>query len=81
MASSRDFACRSAKPAINSFDSVNGPSVTTTFSPERRTRAPSALGRHPSVASRTPAFMLSSISFSILAMWSSVGGVFVSTVL
>ena len=55
IASSFELASRIAKPPITSFDSMNGPSVTVTLPPASLTRAPRALGRHPSVATSTPA--------------------------
>src|SRR5688572_27094037 len=81
MACSFERASRIAKPPTSSFASVNGPSVTVILSPDFRTRAPSALGRHPSVEIRVPSFMLFSISFSIREISSRVGGTLRSTVL
>jgi hypothetical protein len=52
MASSLEFARRIANPPTSSFASVKGPSVTVKFPLELRTRAPSALGRQPSVPNR-----------------------------
>src|SRR5215469_14043109 len=75
MASSLEFALRMAKPPTTSFVSINGPSVTLSLSPERRTRAPSALGRQPSVARSQPAFIPSSTSLPMAAISSWVGGV------
>jgi len=40
IASSIDFTCQIQKPAINSFVSAKGPSMTACFPPENRTRAP-----------------------------------------
>jgi hypothetical protein len=51
-----------------------GPSVTVCWPLEKRTRAPSALGRQPSVPSNHPDFVPSSISFPILAISSCEGG-------
>jgi hypothetical protein len=70
-----------AKPPTTSFDSVKGPSVVVTSEPDFRTRAPSALGRHPSVAISQPAVMPISISFPIFSISSGVGGVLVSACL
>src|SRR5262249_10553226 len=58
----------------SSFDSVKGPSVTVTFPPESRTRAPFELGWRPSVASSTPAFVISSRNFPIFSMSSLLAG-------
>src|SRR5712671_322158 len=79
MASSLEFARRMAKPPTSSFDSVKGPSVTLNLPLVERTRAPSALGRQPSVAISQPAFMPSSTSLPIFAMASCDGGTFFST--
>ena len=49
------------------------------FLPSTRTRAPSALGMQPSVASSLPLFIQSSISLPIPAISSGVGGVLRST--
>src|SRR5437868_1325614 len=75
IASSFDLTSKSAKPAISSLVSVKGPSVTVNFPPEYRTRAPFELGMHPSVASSTPALVISSMSFPMLAIVSWLGGV------
>src|SRR5712691_1991387 len=40
MASSIDLTCHSQKPAINSFVSVNGPSITVRLPPDNLTRTP-----------------------------------------
>src|SRR5262245_55346989 len=56
-----------------SFASVNGPSVTVNFPSASRTRTSSALGWNPSVATRTPLFVSSSMSLPIAAMSSGVG--------
>src|SRR6267154_6576533 len=68
-----------AKPPTSSFDSVKGPSVTLTLPLVDRTRAPSALGRQPSVVISQPAFIPSSTSLPILAMAYCDGGTFFST--
>src|SRR5215831_16027916 len=81
MASSFEFALRMANPPTTSLASVKGPSVTLTLSPERLTRAPSAVGKHPSVASSQPALNPSSTNFPIVAISSGVGGVLRSTCL
>src|SRR5437879_4584925 len=64
-----------AKPPTSSLASVKGPSVTLKFPPVRRTRAPSALGRQPSVARRMPDLKDSSISLPIWVISPSLGGV------
>ena len=51
IASSFEFTCHSQNPAMNSFVSANGPSITVRFFPEKRTRAPFELGCKPSPAS------------------------------
>src|SRR6266568_7654936 len=58
-----DFTCHSQKPAISSFVSANGPSITVRLLPENRTRAPFELACSPSAASSTPAFASSSLNF------------------
>ena len=50
------------------------PSSPSSLPLESRTRAPNALGRHPSVASSVPALVMSLMSFSIRAMWSDARG-------
>src|SRR6266853_1729806 len=65
MASSIDLTCHSQKPAINSFVSVNGPSITVRFPSENLTRTPFELARSPSPAGITPAFTSSSLYFHI----------------
>ena len=65
IASSFDFTCQSQKPAISSFVSAKGPSITVRFPPENLTRAPFELGWSPSPASITPAFTSSSLNFPI----------------
>src|SRR5438105_1561299 len=44
IASSFDFTCHNQKPAINSFVSLKGPSITVRFPPENLIRAPFELG-------------------------------------
>src|SRR3989442_15131282 len=56
MASSRVFPCHSQNPAISSFVSAKGPSITVRLLPENLTRAPFELAWSPSAASSTPAF-------------------------
>src|SRR5207244_550886 len=73
IASSFDFTWISQKPAISSFVSVKGPSVTVRSSPENLTRAPLELGWSPSPASITPAFASSSLYFPISVRSSSLG--------
>ena len=73
IASSFDFTCHSQKPAISSFVSANGPSITVRFVPENLTRAPFELGCSPSPASITPAFTSSSLNFPISARSFSSG--------
>src|SRR5438552_1912127 len=63
-----------ANPPVSSFASVNGPSVIATFPPEVRTRV--GFGPRPPVASRMPAFVVSSIRFPISARRAGLGGVF-----
>src|SRR5262249_24338588 len=65
IASSSDLTCQSQKPAINSFVSAKGPSMTVRLLPENRTRLPRELGWSPSPASITPAFTSSSLNFPI----------------
>src|SRR2546422_5942974 len=65
IASAFDFTCHSQKPAISSFVSANGPSITVRLFPENLTRAPFELGLSPSAASSTPAFASSSLYFPI----------------
>src|SRR5215471_1701013 len=64
-ASSIDFTCQSQKPAMSSFDSVNGPSLTVGAPPENFTRLPYDVGRSPSPASMTPALTSSSLNLPI----------------
>ena len=65
IASSFDFTCHSQKPAISSFVSAKGPSITERLFPENFTRAPFEVGWSPSAASSTPAFASSSLYFPI----------------
>src|SRR5579871_726852 len=74
IASCFDAAWMMAKPPTSSLVSANGPSVTTNFPSERRTRAPAEDGRHPSVASSHPARNDSSINFPIASISFCVGG-------
>ena len=67
IASSFDFTCHIQKPAISSFVSANGPSMTVRFAPENLTRAPFELGWRPSPASITPALTSSSLNLPISA--------------
>src|SRR5947208_232281 len=67
ISSSFDFTFQSQKPAISSFVSGKGPSVTMRFSPENLTRAPFELGWSPSPASSTPALASSSLYFPMAA--------------
>src|SRR5262249_4037931 len=73
IASSFDFTCHSQKPAISSFVSVNGPSVTVRSSPENFTRPPLELGWSPSAASITPAFTSCSLYLPIFSRISRSG--------
>src|SRR5688572_9160037 len=73
IASSFDFTWMSQKPAISSFVSAKGPSITVRLDPEKRTRAPFELGCNPSPASITPAFTSSSLNFPISARSFSSG--------
>src|SRR5580658_4245259 len=73
MASSRDLTCQSQKPAMSSFASVKGPSMTVRDLPENLTRAPLELGWRPSMASTTPALMSSLLNLPISAMSSGSG--------
>src|SRR4051794_18999885 len=57
-----------------SFASVKGPSVTVTLPPADLMRKPFELGSRPPVASTTPAFVISSIIWPILAMRPGLGG-------
>jgi hypothetical protein len=72
----RDFDQREATDDF--FDSVKGPSVTAILPLARRTRAPSALGRHPSVESKTPEADISPISLPMSSIVCGLGGPFSS---
>src|SRR5688500_12364142 len=64
-----------ANPAMSSFDSVKGPSITVIFPSVERTRAPPFdAGSSPPVNSTSPDFMAFSTSLLISAMNSGVGG-------
>src|SRR5437870_6061837 len=73
IASFFDFTCQSQKPAISSFVSAKGPSITVRLLPENLTRAPFELGWSPSPASSTPAFTSSSLNFPISVRSCSLG--------
>src|SRR5437667_9705316 len=72
-ASSIDFTCHSQKPAMSSFDSANGPSMTVLCSPENFTRLPFDVGWRPSPSSITPAFTSSSLNVPISVRTFSLG--------
>src|SRR5216683_1109390 len=74
MASCFDFAWMRAKPPTISLASVKGPSVTLNAPSVLRMRAPSALGRQPSVARSVPDLKDSSMNFPISAISPWVGG-------
>src|SRR5262245_4764584 len=74
IASAIVLTSNNAYEATSSFDSVKGPSVTVTFPPSSRTRLPFELGCSPSVASNTPAFVISSMNVPIRSMRSLLGG-------
>src|SRR5260221_856122 len=80
IASALVFTCSKQNPAMSSFVSGHGPSATENRSESIRTRAPFELGRHPSAASSTPPFLMSSMSLPIAAISSWVGGASVSFV-
>src|SRR2546422_10143839 len=65
MASPRAFPRHSQKPAISSFVSAKGPSITVRLPAENLTRAPLELACSPSPASITPAFSSSMLNFPI----------------
>src|SRR5262249_9020443 len=73
IASSFDFTRHSQKPAISSFVSANGPSVTVRWLPSNFTRAPLELGCSPSPASITPAFTSCSLNLPMSARISWLG--------
>ena len=54
IASSRSRQSSTSKPAIHSFDSVNGPSVTRSSPPRTRTSVASSTGRSRSPITRSP---------------------------
>src|ERR1700730_6008614 len=58
---------------MTSLASVKGPSVTVTFPPKSRTRAPCAVGASPPLPSIVPALSASSLSFAMASM-SDLGG-------
>src|SRR5262249_24907254 len=62
-----DFTFQSQKPAISSFVSANGPSITVRLRPENRTRLPLELAWSPSAARRIPALASSSLNLPISA--------------
>src|SRR5215475_14814911 len=73
-ASSIDFTFQSQYPAVSSFVSANGPSVTVRLFPENLTRLPYLLGFNPSPASMMPALTSSSLKVPIsLSIFSSPG--------
>src|SRR5277367_527672 len=67
-ASSLEANSNCAKPPMTSLASVNGPSVTVTCPPERRTRAPCAVGVSPPLPSMVPACTASAESFAIASI-------------
>jgi hypothetical protein len=73
MASSMESTCQSQNPAISSFVSAKGPSVTVRASPSKWTRTPRELGCRPSPASITPASTSSSLKRPMAASSSSPG--------
>jgi hypothetical protein len=73
IASSMDFTCHNQKPAISSFVSENGPSITVRLAPENRTRLPRVVGCRPSPASITPALTSCSLKLPMAASNSSLG--------
>src|SRR5215469_8208477 len=69
IASSFDFNSNCAKPPMTSLASVNGPSVTLSFPPEIRTRAPCAVDRSPpSAINVLPSFASSSMSLPMASI-------------
>src|SRR3982751_3321409 len=72
-ASSIERTCHSQKPAISSFDSVNGPSITVRVAPENFTRLPLEEACKPSPASIIPAFASCSLNLPISARRSLLG--------
>src|SRR5262249_16812170 len=74
IASSFDATWNRAWEAFSSWDSVKGPSITVNWPGASRTRLPFELGCSPSVASITPAFVISSMNSPILSMSLRLGG-------
>src|ERR1700687_5196448 len=72
-ASSLDFSSNCAYPPTISLASVKGPSITETFPPESRTRAPSAVGPSPPLPIIVPVFSASWLSLAIASI-NSLGG-------
>ena len=68
-----DFTCHSQNPAMSSFVSANGPSMTVLSAPENLTRFPLEVGWRPSPASMTPAFTSSSLYLPISVRIFSLG--------
>src|SRR5215469_10071012 len=60
-------------PAISSFVSAKGPSITVRLLPENLMRAPLELGWRPERSSSTPAFVNSSLYLPIAERSSSLG--------
>jgi hypothetical protein len=58
---------------MSSLASVNGPSITLGFPPEKRTRAPFEVGLSPAMSRSTPAFINSSLYLPIAESSSSLG--------
>src|SRR5437764_8674931 len=73
IASWSELHFHSQKPAINSFVSGKGPSVTIRSGPANLTRAPFELGCNPSPASIMPALLNSSLNLPISARSSALG--------
>src|SRR4029453_7984035 len=73
IASSFDFTCHIQNPAMSSFVSGKGPSITVPFAPLNLTRAPFEPAGGPSPASMTPAFDSSSLNLVISASSFSSG--------
>src|SRR5688500_4403165 len=63
----------SVYPAMSSFASANGPSITVGLPLEKRTRAPLSVGLSPSPPVITPAFTISSLNFIIAVTRAWVG--------
>src|SRR6185295_9433024 len=66
---------------MTSFVSMNGPSVTVSFPPASRTRAPAALWSNPPISTIVPFLKASSPSFPIASISAWGGGPWFSTVL